>query len=240
MTILTRTAAALRWVLTAIGAAGLVLAVWLAIGGPLYLDRLVIEQDEPFQADAIVCLGGGLAEHELPTGPGWDRIYTAVQLQLDGFAPVLIVSGGGTDRVSEAEMYAEAAGWLGADPASIRLEPLSASTAEHPGRLLALEGRPVSRDSRLIIVTSAMHSKRAAMCFRRAGFTHFRMVSSYVSSRGDARVVREARVSAVPGFRSNGKRYDDPVRRLRMGLGALGEALRELVAIGYYKVRGYV
>jgi hypothetical protein len=135
-------------------------------------------------------------------------------------------------------VYAEAARWLGADPATLRLETESASTAQHPGNLLAFEGYSVRRDSNLIIVTSALHSKRAAMCFRKAGFTNFRMVSSYISSRRDSRVVREARVSDAPSFHPNGKRYDDAINRLKWGFEKLIDTFREIVAIAYYKVRG--
>ena len=240
MAILQRTATLLRWTLTTVGALTLITGVWLMRDGPLFLDRLVTEQDQPAHAEAIICLCGGLSDHDLPMEEGWKRIYAALQLQLDGFAPVIIFSGGGTGRVSEAEVYAEAARWLGADPATFRLETESGSTAQHAPNLLRLDGHPVTRDSSLIIVTSELHSKRAAMCFRKAGFTNFRMVSSYVSSRRDASLVREARVSDAPGFHPNGKRYDDAINRLKWGFEKLIDTFREIVAIAYYKVRGYV
>ena len=65
-------------------------------------------------ARAIVCIAGGMSGQNLPLEDGWERVYTAVQLQADGFGPTIVFSGGGTAQISEAEVYAEAARWLGA------------------------------------------------------------------------------------------------------------------------------
>jgi DUF218 domain len=88
-------------------------------GGSTGLERLVVESDVPQPARAIVCITGGIASHGLPTPEGWDRIYAAVQLLADGLAPAIVFSGGGAERVSEAEVYAEAARWLGCPPEAI-------------------------------------------------------------------------------------------------------------------------
>jgi uncharacterized SAM-binding protein YcdF (DUF218 family) len=228
----------LRVVLMSAGALAFTICGWLIVGWPVLIDRLVIENDSPRPAQAIVCLGGGLAGHNFPVEEGWQRIYTAVQLQLDGFAPLIVFSGGGSGKVSEAEIYAEVAQWLGAPPNAIALDPLPGSTAEHPGNLLRLDRAALTRQSSLIIVTSPLHTKRTAMCFRKAGFTNFRMVSSYVASHADQGAVRDNRVSAFSAFRPSGKRYDDPVNRLKWGFDALLTALREILAIGLYRFRG--
>jgi hypothetical protein len=52
---------------------------------------------------SIGCITGGIASHGLPTQEGWDHIYAAVQLLADGVATAIIFSGGGIERVSEAE-----------------------------------------------------------------------------------------------------------------------------------------
>ena len=168
----------------------------------------------------------------------WDRIYTAVQLQADGFAPKIIFSGGGTEQISEAEVYAEAARWLGSPADAIVLDPRPGSTAEHPRNLLELRTLQVRRDTPLLVVTSPLHSKRAALCFRKAGFTNFRMVVRHEAQRAGPAVARSLRRSAFDTFRPSGKRYDDPVNRLKWGLDRLLTTLRELVAIGVYKYRG--
>lgn len=49
------------------------------------------------------------------------RIYTSVQLHADGFAPIVIFTGRGNAKVSEAEIYADAAEWLGLPGDAIRM-----------------------------------------------------------------------------------------------------------------------
>jgi len=49
----------------------------------------------------------------MPTEDGWQRIYTSVQVYLDGYAPKIVFSGGGTEKLTEAEVYAKAASWIG-------------------------------------------------------------------------------------------------------------------------------
>ena len=105
--------------LALLGAAAVLLSGWLMAGCSTGLERLVVESDVPQPARAIVCITGGIASHGLPTPEGWDRIYAAVQLLADGLAPAIVFSGGGAERVSEAEVYAEAARWLRCPPEAI-------------------------------------------------------------------------------------------------------------------------
>ena len=222
--------------LAVLGAAALLLGGWLMSGRSTGLEQLVIESDDPRPAQAIVCIAGGIGDHALPTQEGWDRIYVAVQLQADRLAPIIIFSGGGTEQVSEAEVYAEAARWLGAPPGAIVLDSAPGSTAEHPGNLLKLDSTPIRRDTPLLVVTSRLHSKRVAMCFRKAGFSNFSLITSYEAK--DPLRARVGRRSLFPWFTPNGKSYSDPLNRLRWGFDDLVIALRELVAIGVYRYRG--
>jgi hypothetical protein len=50
----------------------------------------------------MVCVTGGLSNDFLPTEDGWRRIYTSIQLYLDGYAPKIIFSGGGSEKVTVA------------------------------------------------------------------------------------------------------------------------------------------
>ena len=222
-----------------VGAATLAITAWLMLGGPVLVDRLLIEDNAPAPSAAIVCITGGLTWHNLPVDDGWQRIYTAVQLHLDKHAPVVIFSGGGTGTVSEAEVYAEAAGWFGLPEQSVVFDPTPGGTNEHPRHLLKLTSPHLTVASPLLVVTSPLHSKRVALCFRKAGFTNFRMVTSYVAANPDERV-RDRRRSLFADFGPNGKRYDDPINRLKWGLDTLLTSVREAVAIGVYKVRGWV
>ena len=232
----TKLARAARRTLALTGAASLLLMAWLMAGGSTGLERLVVESDAPAPAEAIVCLAGGMARHGLPTQEGWDRIYTAVQLHADGLAPTIVFSGGGPGRVSEAEVYAEAAKWLGCSADAMVLDPAPASTAEHAENLLRLAGTTITRDTSLLVVTSPLHSRRVAMCFRKAGFSNVRLITSY-EAQGSP-LARSRRRSSFASFTPNGKEYGDPLNRLRWGLDDTLVALRELLAIGLYRYRG--
>lgn len=230
-----------RWTgraLVLLGAAAVLLGGWLMTGRSAGLERFVVESDAPRSAGAIVCITGGMAGHGLPTAEGWDRIYAAVQLLADGLAPAIVFSGGGTERVSEAEVYAEAARWLGCPPEAIVLDPVPGSTAEHPGNLLKLDGTAIRRDTSLLVVTSRLHSKRTAMCFRKAGFSNFRLITSYEATHSP--LARNNRRSGLATFTPNGKSYGDPLNRLRWGVNDTIVALREILAIGVYRYRGQV
>ena len=220
------------------GAAAVLLSGWLMAGGSTGIERLVVESDVPGPSRAIVCITGGMASHSLPTAEGWDRIYVAVQLLADGLAPAIVFSGGGSERMSEAEVYAEAARWLGCPPESIVLDPIPGSTAEHPGNLLKLDGTVFRRDTSLLLVTSRLHSKRTAMCFRKAGFSNFRVITAYEAERSS--LARSVRRSAFSSFTPNSKNYGDPLNRLRWRFDDTIVALREILAIGLYRYRGQV
>lgn len=227
-----------HWSLLATGVLTIVLGLWLASGRRTPLERLVQESSAPQPAAAIICVTAGLSGHRLPTEEGWHRVYTAVQLLGDGFAPVIVFSGGGAGVLSEAEVYAEAARWLGAPADALVLDPVPGSTAEHPRNLLGLEGVRITRDTPLLLVTSPLHSKRTSMVFRKAGFTKLRTVTSYEAS--SPAIARSARTSAVPSFAPNGKSYGDPLNQLRWGFNDFIVALRELSALAAYRYSGRI
>jgi hypothetical protein len=222
-----------------LGVVTFVVLAWLAAGWPVMVDRLVTEDDEPMPAKAIICVTGGLTWHNLPPDDGLQRIYTAVQLHLDKYAPVVLFSGGGTGEVSEAEVYAEIARWIGLPEGASRYDPGPASTNEHATNLLRKPELGLTRTTPLLVVTSPLHSKRVAMCFRKAGFTNFRTITRFVAASPDQRV-RERRTSIFAEFQSSGKQYDDPINRIRWGLNILLTTLREAGAILVYKWKGYV
>jgi uncharacterized SAM-binding protein YcdF (DUF218 family) len=225
-------------VVAGVGATVIIAGAWLMTGRSLGLERLVTESDLAQPAKVIVCLGGGITGPALPTQEGWERIYTAVQLQADGLAPTILFSGGGSVQVSEAEVYAEAARWLGCPPEAVMLDLIPASTADHPRNLLKTNTIPIRQDTSLLIVTSPLHSKRAAMCFRKAGFSNFRMITSYEARHSP--LARTGMRSAFPWFRPSYKSYGDPLNRLRWGFNDTISALREIVAIAVYRYRGEV
>jgi len=226
--------------LAACGVAFNIFMIWMAAGLPILIDRWLVKTERPVQADYIICLSGGVTGDNLPSEAGWRRIYTACQLYLDGYGKKIVFAGGGTSDVSEAEVYAEAAIWLGLPERSVAFEPDAGSTADHPLSLLKSEELGIEKESALNIVTSPLHSRRTALCFKKAGFKNFRVVANYVSQKQDPALVRQLRTSRFETYQPSGKTYGDVLMRLRWRSGYFFEALREAAAIGLYWVRGKI
>lgn len=235
--------AVLRRVLTALlvlsGLVAWLTLGWLLAGLPLGFDRGLNASTPPARSEVIVCIGGGTLGRDVPTNDGWQRIYTSADLFADGYAPVVVFTGRGNSRVSEAEIYADAATWLGMPRDAIRLDPLPASTAEHPASLLESLAGLINRNSRVLLVTSALHSRRVLMTFRKHGFTNVSVVSGY---RARSRLPGSTRteVSTLPTYTHDNKRYDDPLFTITQRSSTLLMALREWSAIAVYKWKGYL
>ena len=213
---------------------------WLAADLPIFIDIFLIKSEEPIVGEAIVCISGGMGGNNLPTEQGWQRIYTTAQLYFDGYASKIIFTGGGTAKTTEAEVYAEAAHWFGCPEEAMVFDPYPSSTAEHPLNILKNDLLDINRHSSLNIVTSALHSKRTAMCFKKNGFTNFRIITYYTSKKLDPRIVRSLRISRFETFQPSKKKYNDIFMRLRQRTSYFFTALRELAAISWYKIKGYV
>lgn len=229
----------------AVGLVTVLTVGWLLAGLPLGIDRGLDVVGVPEPADAIVCIGGGTTTGTLPTSEGWHRVYTSAQLHADRLAPIVVFTGRGNDKVSEAEVYADAARWLGVPPEVTRLDPLPASTAEHPATLLKSLTGQITRDSRLLLVTSRLHSRRVLLTFRKHGFSNVTVVSDYqattVPAATDEPALAEGarkQVSTLPTFRRDNKRYDDPFFILTHRFAVLFTSLREWAAITAYRLRG--
>jgi uncharacterized SAM-binding protein YcdF (DUF218 family) len=224
--------------------------LWLAAGGPVYIDRWLDVTQSPRRAEASVVVGGGTNGDNLPLPQGWERLSAAARLYADGFAPVVIFSGGGTSRVSESEIYANAAAWLGIPREAMVFEAKAQSPADHGRAILglALPGGPaIGPDTPLLVVTSAFHSRRALLSFSRAGFTHVRVVSRYEANPAARAANRApaagtapaplpagsplALTSSVTGYQPSGKRYDDVLFRLAYRAFDFFIGLREVGAV---------
>jgi uncharacterized SAM-binding protein YcdF (DUF218 family) len=227
-------------------------AVWLVFDLPFYFDRLCVRSENPIEAEYIVCLGNGVNNANLPYEGGWERIYTAVQLYLDGYGKKIVFTGGGGAALSEAEAYFQAAKWLGMAEGDGIYEPGSNATSDHPAGIQKIEGVKIGKDTPLNIVTSRLHSKRAALCFKKAGFTNFRLVTAYKATgkrvRGDVVVSREGvkpflrgeMKSTVRQYQPSDKVYNDILFRAANRTRDFFTALRELAAMAVYKIKGYI
>jgi uncharacterized SAM-binding protein YcdF (DUF218 family) len=117
-----------------------------------------LEVTDPLaKADAIVAISGD-------TGA---RAETAIALWKQGYAPLLIFSGGSSDpeSVASAELMKRAAVSAGVPPNAILVEGESATTEENAQKVAELMRSRALRSA--ILVTSPYHQRRAAMLFER-------------------------------------------------------------------------
>jgi uncharacterized SAM-binding protein YcdF (DUF218 family) len=137
----------LGFLIGAISVVGLLVAVghWLEVTDPLA------------KADAIVAISGD-------TGA---RADTAIALWKQGYAPLLIFSGGSSDpaSVASAELMKRTAVAAGVPANAILVEGESASTEENAQRVAELMRSRTLRSA--ILVTSPYHQRRAAILFER-------------------------------------------------------------------------
>jgi uncharacterized SAM-binding protein YcdF (DUF218 family) len=213
---------------------------WMLAGWPILIDRWLVKTEPPVKADFIVLLTNGFVANNIPTEAGWQRIYTSVQLHADGLGEKVVISGGGSGRVTEAEIYGEAAVWLGLPEDALAYDPKSGSTVDHPRHILTAEGAEITRDSVLNIVTSPHHARRVWLCFKKEGYTNFRIVARHTARKAGPEIVREMRISEFPVHVPSGKVYDDPILTFRRRTSNFMSALREWAGIAYYKIKGYV
>jgi uncharacterized SAM-binding protein YcdF (DUF218 family) len=155
---------AVRRILLALIALSALAAVWLLYYGGRYL-----QHEDPLQkADAIFVLAGTRLE----------RPFEAVDLYKEGYAPVVVLSPGrqevgetllrqrGIRFPSEAELQRDALVQLGIPPAAIlATSGYVDNTAQEANLLRAMV--KTHRWTRVIIVTSKFHTRRAAFAFRR-------------------------------------------------------------------------
>lgn len=238
-----------RWLVWSVLVLPAVVLVWVAGGAPIWLDQWLDVTQPPAPAAAIVVLGGGSDGRNLPLPQGWERLQAASELFADGLAPVVLITGGGTETVSEAEIYANAAVWLGIPREAILFETGSQGTADHGRALNGFSlpgGATIGPATPLLVVTSRLHSRRALMGFAEAGFTSVRTVSQYAARLPPDRRRAPSSGAAVPpallqssvaSHRPSGKRYDDVLFRLAYRSFDLFMTLREAGAILVERLR---
>jgi uncharacterized SAM-binding protein YcdF (DUF218 family) len=114
-----------------------------------------------FEADAIVVLGcRGTAALKRRLGIG-------IRLFEEGAAPLLVLSGGGSGPVPEAELMRRAAIADGVPPTAVLIDTISRNTIENAretARLLSARGL-----RSVLLVSDRVHLPRAALLFRLAG-----------------------------------------------------------------------
>lgn len=166
---------------------GLLAVGWLLVWSMPGVSRSLqvwVEADHPPQAvaaiptaQALVLLGGGITPApRLMTsgsnlGEAADRIWWAAKLYHAGKAPVVVLSGGSDPRVSatsEAQAMHEVMRDLGVPAHVMMLEERSRNTRQNAKQVWDLLQPNGIRH--IVLVTSAMHMRRAVSLFEAQGF----------------------------------------------------------------------
>ena len=152
------------------------------------------------KADAIVVLGGQI-----------DRAVEAARLYHEGYAPRVVVSSFPEDRAR----YLTLLEICNIPPDAIDFDPNPLRTQSHPATIARIDG--IGPSSKLLIVTSRFHTRRAGAVFRRAGYEQF--------------------ILRCPRWE-----LDPPRDRSRTGLGIRSTpyAVYELLGLAYYKLLGWI
>ncbi|HET6267550.1 MAG TPA: envelope biogenesis factor ElyC [Acidobacteriota bacterium] len=152
----------------------------LVLGSQWFSDQLLGSVENPYaplmsasstSAKWIVVLGGGhTSDPKLPANAqlsdaSRSRLIEGIRLWRTLPSATLVLSGGSAfDTASDAQLLAETARYMGVDPNAVMLEDRSRDTDDE-ARLL----RPILRDDRFILVTSASHMRRALKLFESQG-----------------------------------------------------------------------
>lgn len=168
--------------------------------------NFLVVEDLPSEAEAIVVLSGDLGA----------RLEQGVELYRQGYAPRLILAGGGQPgRPSAAEVMKRQAVALGVPSAAALLVNESTSTREDA--LFTRELMAANGIRSAILVTSPYHQRRAVLTFRHVFAGSGISVASYP--------VRDDQWQADSWWRSQDN--------LRL-------TLVELAKLAYYKLSGYL
>lgn len=130
------------------------------------------------EADIIIVLGAQIRGDGQP-GPAIERrMDVALALYRTGEAPRLLLSGGGTGAIPEAEIMRRMAQATGVPESDLLLETRSASTVENAiecARMLAADP-----PAAVLLVTDSPHAVRARILFRMAGLPVRRVATAPV------------------------------------------------------------
>lgn len=158
----------------------------------------------------VVVLSGGIRSTGLLNATTVARVRHAVALLHAGHGELLVVSGGPRrrGRPSAAPAMAALAERLGVACERILIEGRSSRTSENAGEVARLLAPPDAAG--VLLVTSALHMRRAKLCFERHGFT-----------------VGPAPVPFIAG--------EPPVRA-----SVVAQCLHEYLGLAYYRALGWI
>jgi uncharacterized SAM-binding protein YcdF (DUF218 family) len=190
--------------------------VWLAAAFTPLSARLadgLVRRDLLQKADAVVVLGSRLQADGEPTTDAHDRLIHGLELLAGGWAPRLVVTEMPPPAASHAELARRALARLGLAAEVLSVGPVRRTRDE------AVAVAALSRErgwSRLLVVTSPLHSRRGAASLEQEGVSV--LSSPALESQFDL------------------ENLDRPHERLR----AFASALHERLGLWYYEREGWV
>ena len=183
---------------------------WLTAAGSALPERLRY----------VVVLGGG----GIPSETGLMRTYRAAELHA-AYAGARFIVSLPTHRDPEESSVGRMRDELvmrGVPASSIQLEYKALNTHQQAMEIAKMV-EPDGLDAALVVVTSPFHVRRSLLCFRKAGFTNVRgMAAAQVTAEADF----GGGVAVRYGF------WDALETELHF--------TREIVALLYYKLRGWI
>lgn len=146
------------------------LAMLLAVAAWLLPHQVLCIDSGATEGDAIVLLGGG----------SYERPARAAELFKEHAAPKIIITGAGDEEINRHLLLK-----AGVPASAIRVEAASRSTKENA--LFTIPMLRAGHASKVILVTSWYHSRRALKCFRHYApeIRFYSRPSYYAYARGE-------------------------------------------------------
>jgi uncharacterized SAM-binding protein YcdF (DUF218 family) len=133
------------------------------------------------KTDAIVVLGSGLLEDNSHSSDSLRRTIQGITLLKKGYAPHIIFTGGGWP-VTAAQKMSELALEMGVSPGAITADDEAESTFENAQNVRRIFDENGWRSA--LVVTSAWHSLRGSLVFRKQGFIVYNAPVTYYEKHG--------------------------------------------------------
>lgn len=210
---------------------------WVSLGLVRSLEWQNLPKTELPQADAIVVLGGSVKPHTPPrpwvdVSEAGDRILWGAQLYKQGKAPFLILSGGRIDWKGggppESEDMAEIAIAMGVPASVILQDKTSLNTYENAVNVRKiLDSNGIRR--RVLLVTSAIHTPRSLLIFKRQGIEAIAAPTDFIVSQQDIQELQSTPESTILNLLPDAENIDRSTK-----------ALKEYIGMIIYRLKGWI
>ena len=187
--------------------------------------------------DYIVLLGGG----GMPSESNLMRAYFVCQAAGESPESRIIISipGDTTDQKSTARLVAAELIRKGIEPQRIFYEEIGTNTRSQALRLQYFNSENL-KNKAILLVSSPEHMRRAVLTFRKAGFTRISALPAFENAIEASLIFKDEELGGnklpVPDIGSNITVRYQFWNHLKYEL----LIARELAALGYYKLRGWI